>query len=1001
MFFGLPKYDADGQVVRYTVKEYWLLETGTGRTIYSTAGLKNDVNLYNVYELAKEYSVAFGEEIYVVDQADHTRDTQTLEITNRLTGTKDVLWHKQWEDSYNHEENLRPDIYLNVYSVSHKENDDGSIGTQVSQVMKNYRWQNSALSDPDEDIYDPLYSKDRHWHAVLEDMPKYDSLGYEIIYYAVERTSVDAAAFDYQDVQYGIPKDGSGDFAVPGSGSDASGGVVRVGTASGGRDDSYQTDDTVKDWFLELSGSGEGGQAGENVYALAEDGTFYNRIQKHVVIDGEKVWENLPAGYDEKELPSVTLHVTRYVQADDLNEDQADEDEKVWDENSETGDHRVVASLKLSQWEQLEKNGDYRYRFTISYAGENNLTFDSEGNPVFYGPSGETGKETDLKLERYDDQGRLYVYVLEEVQIGDGDKDNIFDEIYNPGTPVSDDYILRNIYKQNQEASLSYVKYLYLPGTSNADDEFVPSGYPSVKFGLYRTFQKSSGTVSDEERVSINYWKAEDIKSQFESGHKDNVKDNLIRYEIRESGLAVYAPNGSPYTYYVKELKEDLQGYDTWVADGTDGERLNLNDVGIYIMGTTPASEEDSAVVSEGFDFEEEKWVFAASFINKQPEPEEREKVEIKGTKVWDDWNNKFGLRPEDNTIPLILWRSAASQPGQNNGINKEVVSPEQIDITWNTEPGEENQWSYIIKGTEDSPLERYAPNGMPWDYQVEEGYLKDGSVIVQPPNYIQKKSVAVVSPETKNKESHTWTIQMTPLENTLKTSKPFQKEWTDESGHSITEDYLGYGVQVEFRLQVYANAQGSTAEWKDAEEYFEDKTYFNDVFGDGYSFTRTIPEEGYAYMTDACWKKGGTFENLPNAVKSGAGEVPLSYRVVESKISYKTGGPNEIANAVEINLTLLGNSYEGKGTYTYNVSALQNSLFQPGYHTGTNNVPETVIHRNILNTTSFEVQKTWNDDGNAYGTRPTDGKAGSWTSYFLMQRRPAASTEETPWEKW
>lgn len=994
MFFGLPKYDADGQVVRYTVKEYWLLETGTGRTIYSTAGLKNDVNLHNVYELAKEYSVAFGEEIYVVDQADHTRDTQTLEITNRLTGTKDVLWHKQWEDSYNHEENLRPDIYLNVYSVSHKENDDGSIGTQVSQVMKNYRWQNSALSDPDEDIYDPLYSKDRHWHAVLEDMPKYDSLGYEIIYYAVERTSVDAAAFDYQDVQYGVPKDGSGDFAVPGSGSDASGGVVRVGTASGGRDDSYQTDETVKDWLLELSGSGEGGQAGENVYALAEDGTFYNRIQKHVVIDGEKVWENLPAGYDEKELPSVTLHVTRYVQADDLNEDQA-EDGKVWDENSETGDHRVVASLELSRWEQLEKNGDYRYRFTISYAGKNNLTFDSEGNPVFYGPSGETGKETDPKLERYDDQGRLYVYVLEEVQIGDGDKDNIFDEIYKPGTPVSDDYILRNIYKQNQEASLSYVKYLYLPGT-HTDGEFAPSGYPSVKFGLYRTFQKSSGTVSDEERVSINYWKAEDIKSQFENGHKDNVKDNLIRYEIRESGLAVYAPNGSPYTYYVKELKEDLQGYDTWV----DGKELKLTQVNDYIgkPDHMPQDETDHAVKSEGKYLEKNSGTFMASFINKQPEPEKRETVEIKGTKEWDDWNNRFNLRPEDGTIPLILWRSAASQPGQNNGINKEVVSPEQIDITWNTEPGEENQWSYIIKGTEDSPLERYAPNGMPWDYQVEEGHLTyNGVVIAQPPNYIQKESVAVVS-STKNEESHTWTIQMTPLENTLKTSKPFQKEWTDESGHSITEDYLGYGVQVEFKLQVYANAQGSTAEWKDAAEYFNG-TIFDDVFGDGYLFTRTIPENGYAYMTDACWKKGGTFENLPNAVKSGDGEVTLSYRVVESKISYKTGGPNEIANAVEINLTLLGNSYEGKGTYTYNVSTLQNFLFQPGYHQGNRNDENTVIHRNILNTTSFEVQKTWNDDGNAYGTRPTDGKNDSWTSYFLVQRRPAGSTDEAAWE--
>ncbi len=990
-FFDLPKYDIDGQVVRYTVKEYWLLETGTGRTIYSTAGLKNNVNLHNVYELAKEYSVAFGEEIYVVDQADHTRDTQTLEITNRLTGTKDVLWHKQWEDSYNHEENLRPDIYLNIYSVSHKENDDGSIGTQVSQVMKNYRWENYEYTDPDESTHDPIYSKDRHWHAVLEDMPKYDSLGYEILYYAVERTAVDAASFDYQDVQYGIPTD-RGNFVEPGSSASVYGDVVRVGTASGGPDDSYQGKEAVEAWLLNLTDSGEGGQAGENVYALAEDGTFYNRIQKNVVIDGEKVWENLPAGYDEQYLPSVTLHVTRYVQADDLNADQADQDGKVWDENSETGDHRVVASLKLSQWEKLEKNGDYRYRFTIAYEGANQLEFDSEGNPVFYGPSGETGKETDPKLERYDKQGRLYVYVLEEVQIGDADKEGIFEEIYEPGSPVSEVYTLYNEYKNyDRTTSISFRKFLYLPGKLNAGNQFEPSGYPAVKFQVYRTFETGSGS-SEEELVREVLWSSAEVEEEFDD------YSIIVRKDFTIPEVAVYAPNGNPYTYYVKELKTDLQGYDTWVA----GYKLELQNVGDYIQSSEhqPEEENNSAVASDGISLENNREVFLASFINKQPETKSREVVKIKGTKEWDDWNNKFDLRPEENKIPLILWRSAASQPGQNNGINKEVVSPNQIDITWNTEPGEENQWSYIIKGTEDSPLERYAPNGMPWDYQVEEGTLtNEGVVIAQPPNYIQKESVAVVS-STKNEESHTWTIQMTPLENTLKTSKLFQKEWTDESGHSITEDYLGYGVQVEFKLQVYANAQGSTAEWKDAEEYFKDKPYFKDVFGDGYSFTRTIPEKGYAYMTDACWKEGGTFVNLPNAVNSDYGKVPLSYRVVESKISYKTDGPNEIANAVEINLTLLGNSYEGKGTYTYNVSALQNSLFQPGYHTGTNNVPETVIHRNILKTTSFEVQKTWDDDGNAYGTRPTDGKAGSWTSYFLMQRRPAASTEETPWEK-
>lgn len=996
-FFGLPKYDADGQVVRYTVEERWLLEKASGDPAsYTTAQLAAYPEFEEIYELAREYSMVFGEETYEVKEKDHTQDIQMLEIFNRLTGTKDVLWHKQWEDSYNYGENLRPDIYLNIYSVSHKENDDGSVGTQVSQVMKNYRWQNSALSDPDEDIYDPQYSKDRHWHAVLEDMPKYDSLGYEILYYAVERTAVDAASFDYQDPQYGIPKTAAGEFADPGSGGDATGSVERVGTASGGPDGSYN-DETVKKWFLDMTASGTWGQYGENAYALAEDGTFYNRIRNHVVIEGKKEWLDLPTGFDHKYLPAITLQVTRFVDADELNKAQdTDQDGKVWDE--ENGAPRVVAWLTLSQWEKLRQDGGYLY--TIAYEGENQLAldsdgnpvFDSDGNPVFYGPNGEDGQETDTKLERYDAQGRLYRYVVTEAEIGNGNP--IFDEIYEAIEPEPGTYILYNQYKQNQGGSFEFVKYLYLPRTTDANGDFQPSAYPAVEFGIYRTFTPDGGTPI-EEFLGTSTWSSEDVKGTFESSQSASayVNGNLLRCNFSKLDLALYAPNGSQYTYYVKELKENLQGYDTWVADGEDGKNLNLDKVNSYIGQEEPASEKDSAVASQGFELKKEEKVFAAAFINKQPETQD--KVIIKGTKEWDDWENALGLRPGVTTgVAVTMTRRADPQPGQDNGIETEVVAYEKIKFTWN------DNWSYTIEGTDNFPLERYAPNGMPWIYETYEGsWNKDNGkiTIFGPSGYIVKVGKAVEDESESSYDSGTWTIQMTPLENTLKTSKPFQKEWTDESGHSITEDYLGYGVQVEFKLQVYANAQGSTAEWKDAAEYFNG-TIFDDVFGDGYLFTRTIPENGYAYMTDACWKKGGTFENLPNAVKSGDGEVPLSYRVVESKISYKTGEPNGTAVSEVIELQETGNS-DGDGTYTYNVSTLQNSLFQPGYHRGNSNDENTVIHRNILNTTSFEVQKTWNDDGNAYGTRPTDGKNDSWTSYFLVQRRPAGSTDEAAWE--
>lgn len=40
---------------------------------------------------------------------------------------------------------------------------------------------------------------------MLDGLPKYDSLGYEIKYFAVEHTSVNASDFDYLPVEYSVP----------------------------------------------------------------------------------------------------------------------------------------------------------------------------------------------------------------------------------------------------------------------------------------------------------------------------------------------------------------------------------------------------------------------------------------------------------------------------------------------------------------------------------------------------------------------------------------------------------------------------------------------------------------------------------------------------------------------------------------------------------------------------------------------------------------------------
>ena len=85
-----------------------------------------------------------------------------MTVSNRLTGSKTVLWHKQWKDTYNYENGLRPDIYLDIYQVTHVRDNQGNPTTQVSLYQANYHW--TYLED---DVWngDQLLSPIYHWHA--------------------------------------------------------------------------------------------------------------------------------------------------------------------------------------------------------------------------------------------------------------------------------------------------------------------------------------------------------------------------------------------------------------------------------------------------------------------------------------------------------------------------------------------------------------------------------------------------------------------------------------------------------------------------------------------------------------------------------------------------------------------------------------------------------------------------------------------------------------------
>ena len=169
--------------------------------------------------------------------------------------------------------------------------------------------------------------------------------------------------------------------------------------------------------------------------------------------------------------------------------------------------------------------------------------------------------------------------------------------------------------------------------------------------------------------------------------------------------------------------------------------------------------------------------------------------MKLQGTKVWDDWNNELDLRPDnaENVITLTVSRRADAQPGENNAIGLQTLAEGSYEVEWNTE---NNPWTYTITGNVKRELERYAPNGMPWIYQVTE-------TISDPYDYYNASTKMVTFGTTPDGEGFlTISETATPITNSLKTSVTFQKKWVDEDNKEISTDYFGE-VTVDFKLQV------------------------------------------------------------------------------------------------------------------------------------------------------------------------------------------------------
>lgn len=896
-FCRLPKYDGNGAVVRYTVEEIFVNEKGEE---------------VSEEELPKEVAVAWQDYQATVTAGEyevghlHDDDSQDFTIQNALSGTTTASWYTLWQDQYAYDEGYRPDIYLNIYARTHVQGADGTPTTRTELFVPNYRWEYDGTME-EEGI-----SESTFWKCTIENLPKYDELGYEIDYFALMSSTVSAEDFGYLNSQYAPERaaDGSGAFGT-------SDGVYEGA--------SEENQDRVQD-------VGEGDAPN---YALQSGNTFINTLYGTISVRGEKLWQNLPDRYPMTDLPTVTFYLDRATVG-------GQKEEKV-----------AYMTVTGDDWKNLLVNGQYVFAF--GHTGANAPSSKIPGN-------GELPQGTAL-LPRFDTQGRLYTYTVREVIEWDGTAagnagGNVF-------TLDGSGQTLRNSYNP-ATAQLSAVKYLTVPQGLES--------YPAITLQLTRTYTTNDETPSESLTVQTQTWNAAEVKTAVAAATDTDGDGNVtIQHTFTFKNLPVYAPNGSEFVYTITEDKSSLGGYDTWAASGNKSVEELEKDA---YKGATSVGDlrpdKDSGI--------------DASFLNKPGDPGT---ITLTGDKVWQDLNNVFGFRPDELTLTLQRW--ANSQPGQSNPIGLQPVTLTEGQITW--VKGDLNSWTYTITG-----LERYAPNGMPWIYQVIE---------TVPEPYTASPANGTVT-QKGGADQTTGNVTMNDLTNSILTSKNFRKTWVDSQGRTITQDILGDGIELEvkYALQVRAKAESAAdsayTDWRNASAYFTATLPEGDTSGlRDRAYTGSIR----ATLSDAKWKQSyygenNSLQNLPLYIKGADGNVyELEYRVVETEVNVYPNSDSAAASLLKLTYTAPVDN--GGGSYAYTVTEKIGAAqgFIKPYYGSANEIAQlnnTANHKNQLATTELTVQKMWVDDNNnAYGTRPaTDADRYTWEVTLVIQR----STDGATW---
>lgn len=931
-FYNLPKYDNQGRVARYKVVELWTTEDNIkGGKVDNVdecydlkAFLENPpVTLSDELEsLLNDLSVSYQEDSYKENDGQKESDKQQITITNKLTGTKEIKFYKEWNDQYALEHGKRPDLYLTLYQTTK--------GSGKMQLYADHSWDKQALTISEDGGENAAQAEketdENYWICTFPDLPKYDEKGDEYIYYAVERLTVnDPSDFDYAPAQFKYDGVSDEDLTVT---YDENGEVE-------GELPSVEVDNHRV--LIETDESGD--------VALLEGGTFVNSLEEAVTISGRKLWDNVPLTADSADLPTVTFEIYQYLEGSEPSD---------LHENLNKGTKVATREIKSEEWENL-KTDDNQYEFK------------------FDGMEGENGNTVPFPL--YNDKGQRYVYVLHEVtdKVSDTDWDLVYQD------PVYNEYQITNTYDP-QRGALNVKKLLEIPTVDGQQY------YPAVTMDLYRALPDEEEKYSLENAEQLlderQVWTSEEVKeavSQTPTHPIEPPQPIVVEKIFTFKDLPKYAPNGQEYKYFVVEVLEGTLYYDAAVVQG---DVDSIDDV--FIESTTKPTEQglptpQAIPLTPTTHFDEGKneqvedepvgeIQVSATFGDRYPE---NETITLKVTKEWIDNNDALELRPDDEKFinSLSVWRKANGQGGTGGA---GPILEQKIEVTITAaESQDANQYTYTITGKDSKGLEKIAPNGMPWIYVVKEestGTTWEAYILTDE----EGKEITEVSKSAKDAENGVLTLP--EMHNHLTVTHTFTKNWANAGDDNLTWENIGV-EKMDVTGTLYVGVMNEEKnnllnEMQPASEFF--KAGWGSWFGTDYKFEKL-------QSIDVGTEGKIVFDNLPLVQKNGDSSTsPLVYVVAETKVEFEAGEnnyPQEFEPKFEVKDGSLTITYT-PGNLTVDGAKSAENFFKPSDVTFKlsdlfNKLSSSSSATNTIATTGLTITKNWVDNENEEGLRP------------------------------